>query len=276
MVKGKHPVFTKDRVRRMQRTLFRWYKVHGRHELPWRNNPTPYRILVSEFMLQQTQVSRVVPKYIVFLEKYPTPRALAKASSADVLRAWSGLGYNRRAVHLHRAVAAVVSEHRGRFPRSNKQLRRLPGIGQYTAAALRVFAWNLDDVAIDTNVRRVLAHEFRLSGRVHEKQLQELAWQSLPRGRAREWHSALMDYGSAVTTTRRRVTIIGKKQTQFIGSVREVRGWIVRTLAAHGAQSIKHLAVLSPFPAERFKTALEGLIKDRLVTKTKKKVHLGG
>lgn len=276
MVKDKHPVFTKDRVRRMQRDILRWYKAHGRHDLPWRKNPTPYRVLVSEFMLQQTQVSRVVPKYSAFLNTYPTPRTLASASSADVLRAWSGLGYNRRAVHLHRAVIAVVREHRGRFPKTAEGLRRLSGVGHYTAAALRVFAWNLDDVAIDTNVRRVLHHELRLSPSVSDKQLSEIAWQVLPRGRAREWHSAIMDYGSAVVTAKRMGKSVAKKQAKFKGSVREVRGWIVRILAVEGPQSLPTLVTLSPFPADRLKLALEGLMRDKLVTKTKQKIHLGG
>ncbi len=136
--------------------LLRWYRRCGRAGLPWRRKRSPYRTLVSEFMLQQTQVERVVPAFEAFVVRFPTLASLAAARRADVLRAWRGLGYNARAVRLHEVARIVVSEHGGRIPRDAEQLRALPGIGTYTAAAIRAFAFALDDLPIDVNIARVL------------------------------------------------------------------------------------------------------------------------
>jgi A/G-specific adenine glycosylase len=139
-----------------RRALLRWYERHGRAGLPWRRRRSAYRTLVSEFMLQQTQVDRVVPAFEAFVNRFPTMRALAAATRADVLRAWRGLGYNARAVRLHETARIVVAAHRGRLPRDTESLRALPGIGAYTAAAIRTFAFDLDELPIDVNIGRVL------------------------------------------------------------------------------------------------------------------------
>ncbi|MBV8299690.1 MAG: A/G-specific adenine glycosylase, partial [Candidatus Eremiobacteraeota bacterium] len=136
--------------------LLAWYAAHGRTHLPWRATRDPYRIVVSEFMLQQTQVERVIPLYHAFIARFPDFAALAAADAGDVVRAWRGLGYNSRAVRLHALARAVVARHGGKLPPETEALRALPGIGAYTAAAVRAFAFELDDAAVDVNVRRVI------------------------------------------------------------------------------------------------------------------------
>ena len=180
-------------VRPVQRRLLSWYAKNGRANLPWRKTRDPYRILVSEFMLQQTQVDRVLPKYREFLKRFPTMRTLAAASLADVVREWQGLGYNSRALRLKRIAEAVVTQFRGVMPRDLESLRGLKGIGPYTAAAVRAFAFECDDAAVDTNVRRVVE---RLTLGVEEPQA------LVPRGRGHDWNSALMDFGATICTSR--------------------------------------------------------------------------
>jgi len=175
-------------VTRIERRLLDWYAEHGRAKLPWRAVRDPYYTLVSEFMLQQTQVDRVVPKFEAFVERFPTFDALAAASTADVLRAWKGLGYNSRAVRLKRLAEAVVAQLGGRMPESADELRDLPGIGPYTASAVRAFAFNLDDLPVDTNVRRIAERVGRPL--------------NPPPGKAHDWASALMDLGATVCKAR--------------------------------------------------------------------------
>jgi A/G-specific adenine glycosylase len=180
-------------VKPVQRRLLSWYAKNGRASLPWRKTRDPYRILVSEFMLQQTQVDRVLPKYRAFIKRFPTIRVLAAASLADVIREWQGLGYNSRALRLKRIAEAVVTRFGGAIPRNLEALRGLKGIGPYTAAALRAFAFGCDDAAVDTNVRRVVD---RLTTGTEEPQA------LVPRGRGHDWNSALMDFGATICTAR--------------------------------------------------------------------------
>ena len=144
-----------DKIAELRADLIAWYRDNAR-DLPWRRTRDPYRILVSEVMLQQTQVDRVIPKYFAFLDFFPTFEALAAAPTADVIRAWSGLGYNRRAVNLQRTAQAVVDEYGGKMPSDQVQLRDLPGIGPYTAGAIACFAFEQDVGFFDTNIRRVM------------------------------------------------------------------------------------------------------------------------
>ena len=177
-----------DSLPGVQELLLAWYKANGR-DLPWRRTHDPYAILVSEVMLQQTQVSRVLPRYEAWLARWPNAESLAAAEPADVIRAWDGLGYNRRAIRLHRC-AAIVAE-RGGFPREPAELRQLPGVGAYTAAAIACFAFGAQVPAPDTNARRVLGRAF---GDPHALP---------PPGRAYEWNQALFDLGSSVCIARR-------------------------------------------------------------------------
>jgi A/G-specific adenine glycosylase len=185
--------------------LLAWYRRHGRTHLPWRATRDPYRVVVSESMLQQTQVERVIPLYEAFVARFPTFEALAAADAGDVVRAWRGLGYNSRAIRLHALARAVVERHGGALPRDTDALRALPGIGAYTAAALRAFAFELDDAAMDVNLRRVIhrvAFGLEYPPRADERALDTLALAAVPRGAAHDWNSALMDLGATICTAR--------------------------------------------------------------------------
>ncbi len=224
-------------------TLLRWYAGHGR-VLPWRRTRDPYAVLVSEVMLQQTQVARVLNVYERFLRRFPTLRRLARASLADVLREWSGLGYNRRARDLHRLARLCP----GGLPPDAPALDALPGIGRYTAAAVACFVHGAAEPFADTNIRRVLGRAFL--GRVAtEAEARRLDAALLPRRRAGAWHHALMDLGALVCTSRaprcsscpvrsaciaRGTARPGPARTQaaFASSDRRLRGRIVAALAA--------------------------------------------
>ena len=187
---------------RIQDQLLDWFSNDGR-DLPWRRTRDPYRILVSEVMLQQTQVDRVLPKYQAFVEQFPTLGALADASTADVIRAWAGLGYNRRAVNMQRAVRVVRDEFGGRFPKDVATLRSLPGIGPYTAGAIACFAFEQDVAFIDTNIRRVVQRLFvgPVVGEVSESQLQQVAEKVVPVNRGWSWNQAIMELGALICTS---------------------------------------------------------------------------
>jgi A/G-specific adenine glycosylase len=193
-------------VRRFQRALLAWYARHGR-DLPWRRTRVPYRVLVSEIMLQQTQVDRVIPKYRQFLRRYPTLRALAGAPVAHVRRLWYPLGYNIRPVRLHAIARESVARYGGRLPEDAAALRALPGVGRYTAGAVLAFAFGQDVPVVDTNVRRVLTRVFlgrRRTARLRgEKTLWALAEALVPPGRGYDFNQALMDFGATWCTPRR-------------------------------------------------------------------------
>ena len=185
--------------------LLSWYASHGRSELPWRKTRDPYRILVSECMLQQTQVERVIPKYEAFVARFPDVASLAEASAADVLREWKGLGYNSRAIRLKRMAEIVCEEFGGLLPNDPERLRGLPGIGPYTVAALRAFAFDEDDVAMDTNIRRVIhrvLYGIEYPARVSARELDARAQATVPAGSGHDWNSALMDLGATICTAR--------------------------------------------------------------------------
>ncbi len=190
---------------KFQRALLAWFAEH-RRDLPWRHTSDPYHILVSELMLQQTQVDRVEPKYREWLEKYPSVEALADADLNDVKQTWKGLGYNIRPVRLHSIARETVATYGGELPRSAEALRRFPGIGRYTAGAIASFAYGQDEPLLDTNVRRVLFRIFVASGMMKstamEHHLWEVAARVLPKGQAWEFNSALMDFGAMQCTAR--------------------------------------------------------------------------
>jgi A/G-specific adenine glycosylase len=190
---------------RFRRRLLGWYRRHQRR-LPWRGVRDPYAILVSEIMLQQTQVSRVSDFYPRFLARYPTLEELAAAPAWSVRETWEGLGYYARARNLHAAVRHVVDRLGGRLPETEDDLRRLPGIGRYTAGAVASIAFGADVPAVDTNAVRVLSRVFRLRGRrksaAHARRVWALAAALVPRGRAADWNQALMDLGAIYCTAR--------------------------------------------------------------------------
>ena len=189
-----------------QRALLRWYRDHQR-PLPWRRTRDPYKILVSEIMLQQTQVDRVIPKYREFLRRYPTVTALAQARVHELRKVWYPLGYNVRPVRLRNIARRVVTQHRGRIPNSYDGLLAMDGVGRYTAGAVLSFAFGQDAPIVDTNVARLLARYFGVSQRpgrfATRRVLWELARQVIPRGKAYEINQAMMDFGALVCTARR-------------------------------------------------------------------------
>jgi A/G-specific adenine glycosylase len=186
-------------------SLLDWYRVHGRAHLPWRQTRDPYRVLVSEFMLQQTQVDRVIPLFEAFVAAFPDFAALAAADASDAVRLWRGLGYNSRAIRLHALARAVVEKHGGVLPSERDALLALPGIGPYTASAVRAFAFELDDVALDTNIRRI-AHRtgygLEYPPLATDAELDACARAALEPGTAHDWNSAMMDVGATICTAR--------------------------------------------------------------------------
>jgi len=194
-----------ERVRQLQQRLLRWYGRHAR-DLPWRHTRDPYRILVSEIMLQQTQVERVIDYYEPFLRRYPTIETLAASSEPQVREAWEGLGYYARARNLHRTARQVASEHGGKLPDDAAQMRRLPGIGRYTAGAVLSIAFGKDAAILDTNAARVLRRVFGIrergtKARLHRR-LWELAELVTPAGRADRFNQAIMDLGATICRPR--------------------------------------------------------------------------
>jgi len=217
------------RINEFQLNILAWYKLNKR-DFPWRETTDPYYILVSEVMLQQTQAMRVIPYYEKFIIKFPAIKDLALAKNTEVLKIWSGLGFNNRAIRLKEIAITIQNEFKGFFPKQSEQLLALKGIGIYTAAAILAFAFNKKVAVIDTNIRRVLIHELHLPENISQKHLSEIALEVIPVDKSRIWHNALMDYGALAATARK--TKIKSKSTQstFKGSEREVRGKILKLL----------------------------------------------
>lgn len=257
-----------EAIKTFQQYILNWFAANKR-DLPWRRTRDPYSILISEVMLQQTQVSRVLPKYQLWLERFPTLTALAQASSHAVLSMWSGLGYNRRALYLQKAANEIVERYDGVFPGDEAELRKLPGIGVYTARAVLCFAFDRQIAVVDTNVRRVILTQFQMSNgksQISHKEVQAIADTVLPVGKAYEWNQALMDYASAML---KKEKIPIKKQSRFKDSDRYYRGQIIKLLIAQGQvareelfHSVKKESGCTP---ERFEKILEGLVKDELI-----------
>jgi A/G-specific adenine glycosylase len=238
-------------------------------------------------MLQQTQVARVVGKYGEFLDRFPTLEDLASAPLGDVLRAWQGLGYNTRAKRLRAcAVAALASatdragtsggngSRRATLPATVAELQRLPGVGPYTARAVMIFAHNADVAAVDANVRRVLTHELGLPSDLAARNLQRVADQVLPAGRARDWHNALMDYGALVLTARATGIAPISRQGPFPGSRRWCRARIVRLLLEEGPRDVAELRAALDLDAARVDDAVAALEADGLVSREGTRVAL--
>ena len=232
-------------VTELQERILSWYAAKGR-DLPWRRTTDPYAILVSEVMLQQTQAPRVIPKLAAFLAAYPRLEDLGEAPLDKVLRLWRGLGYNNRARRLRDCAAATVAASGSgpvELPRSYNGLCELPGIGPYTARAVLAFAHNDDVAAVDANVRRVLTHELSLPIDLGDRELQMVAEAVLPRGRSRDWHNALMDYGALVLTARATGIAPRTRQGTFEGSRRWYRSRLLQALLERGPQRLDQLAV---------------------------------
>ena len=267
---------------RSRDALLDWYEPR-RGTYPWRCSRDPYRILVSELMLQQTQAPRVVPAYSAFLRRFPSLRSLARAPRRDVLLAWEGLGYNRRAVALSEAVRAIVRDHAGRVPADPTTLRALPGVGAYTAAAVASIAFGAPVAAIDTNVRRIVGRVFDATEDVTPARVRELAEAWLDHRDPGAWNQALMDLGREVCRPSPRCDVcpLGRscaflargarpsapRRTQgpFEGSFRQVRGAVVRVLRVHATATADELVTVTGFDAERVDEAVRRLTAEGLI-----------
>jgi len=274
--------FSQADIVRLRRIVWRYYKVHGRHDLPWRRTENPYDILVSEVMLQQTQVGRVVPKYVAFLKHFPTINALALAPLREVLVQWQGLGYNRRAKMLHEASCAVVEQYAGKMPDAFDELCKLPGVGAYTAGAVCAFAHNRCVSMVETNIRTVLFHHLlHEHDGVADSNLLQITNLLCPRGRAREWYWALMDYGAHLKGQGVRVNYKSKhyaKQSKFEGSDRQLRGAIVRVCSTEQSITVHTLvrrlqADLTNAAPERIRAQLDRLVREGFLTRDGSRVH---
>ncbi|MFZ1250185.1 MAG: hypothetical protein WAR37_01940 [Candidatus Microsaccharimonas sp.] len=264
----------------MEKTEFQeliWQKSRELYrDMPWRQDVRPYYVLVSEIMLQQTQVDRVVPKFLAFVATFPTIKDLADASLAEVLTLWSGLGYNRRAKFLHQAAQMIENDFGDVFPDTLEELIKLPGVGVNTAGAILAYSFNKPTVFIETNVRTVYFHHFfEDDNRVSDRSIKELAESTIDNEHPREWYWALMDYGTYLKRQgagRNNKSKHYKKQSPLKGSIREVRGQILKELAKHDLE----LGVLKQqvHADGRFEAALQGLHKDGLVDKTNGRLHL--
>lgn len=261
------------KLRNFQSLVWKYYRAQGRHDLPWRKTNNPYRILVSEIMLQQTQVERVRHFYTAWMKQFPNVTALARAPLGEVLRAWQGLGYNRRAKMLHQAAKELTA--RNSFPKTVSELEALPGVGPYTARAVAAFAFNTDVVFVETNLRTVILHHFFPRKKsVADSEIFKILEQAFPKGRAREWYAALMDYGAhlkqrGVKTNARVKGYV--KQKAFLGSARQARGAILKELAKGDASTHRLTGLLGDDRRAQMRTQLTALLQEGLVTR-----HAGG
>ncbi|MCH7552226.1 A/G-specific adenine glycosylase, partial [Patescibacteria group bacterium] len=219
-------------ISKFQKLILTWHKKNKR-DMPWRETRDPYKILVSEIMLQQTQVTRVLPKYKEFLKEFPTLNSLAKASDKNLLRTWQGLGYWKRALSLKKTAQIIQKEYKGKFPKEPSLLIKLPGVGPYTAGAVACFAFLNKDAFLDTNIRRVYLHFFFPKRKnVSDKEILKVAEKATVSKNSRKWHYALFDYGALVLKDKRinRQSKHYAKQSKFEGSFRSFRTKVMRFL----------------------------------------------
>jgi A/G-specific adenine glycosylase len=264
----------------MEKTEFQellWQKGRELYRnMPWRDDVRPYYILVSELMLQQTQVERVKPKFEAFIKRFPNEKSLAMSPLSDVLSLWSGLGYNRRAKFLHEAAKKLMNDFDGLFPETSSELKSLPGVGQNTAGAILAYAFNQPVVFIETNIRTVYFHHF-FPGKdqVSDADIQPIIEATLDKEHPREFYWALMDYGAYLKSQQVgsiRASKHYKRQSKLEGSVRQVRGQIIKLL-------IEQDYVLKDLKEqyagdERFTLALNGLLRDGLVNQINDRLYL--
>ncbi|HZT97290.1 MAG TPA: A/G-specific adenine glycosylase [Chloroflexota bacterium] len=237
------------RIGDFRRHVLSWFRQHGR-DLPWRHTRDPYRIMVSEVMLQQTQVSRVAPAYHSFLQLFPEVGALAVAPFRSVLESWRGLGYNRRALYLHQAAMAIQFDRGSAFPQTVEELRRLPGVGAYTASAIACFAFDAQVAVVETNVRSAIQWlvDPTFSATLREAEVQDIAARLLPPGQAWEWNQAMIDFGALSVRKPRRARISGSEN--FRQSNRYWRGQILRAVSATTAP-VSMCRLLRELPEDR-------------------------
>lgn len=262
--------------KKFKEKIINFYEKHGRHDLPWRKNQSPYAVLVSEIMLQQTQVDRVIPFFNKWMQDFPSLEILTLAKQSDVLRLWKGLGYNSRALRLQKCAQELLANNSGRIPSSHEDLLALPGIGPYTAAAVRNFAFNKWEPLIETNIRRIYIHEFfsdreDVSDKEIMKKVIELGFEKSPR----EWCAALMDYGSTLPKMLKknpnRQSKHYTKQSKFDGSDRQIRAKILEILLGEKKHKLSKRKILNILGKEneRYEMILAALEKEQFIQKEK-------
>jgi A/G-specific adenine glycosylase len=256
-------VFSAEKIQEFQKKVFSFYQKNKR-DLPWRKTTDPYKILLSELMLQQTQVNRVILYYEKWITRWPDIHALASASLAEVLQAWMGLGYNTRAINLHKAARKIVTEFDNDVLEAMKQYKEIPGVGRYTSQAVQIFSTNADIVTIDTNIRRIFIKEFHLPEKVSDKELWRLAEKCLPKGRSREWHNALMDYGALHLTSQKTGIKPKTQQSRFEGSDRQIRARILRCLL-NDTMSLSELKKTFRIEQKRLRRILDKMVTEKII-----------
>lgn len=266
---------TTAEVKRFLHRLFKYYDEHGRHDLPWRQTTDPYRIIVSELMLQQTQVGRVIPKYRTFLAQFPDVNSLATASLGEVLIAWQGLGYNRRAQYLWRAARQARAEFYGQFPDSQEGLLSLPGIGKNTAGAILAYAYNQPALFVETNIRTVIIHHFFTDrSDVSDTEILHILGQLQQDASPRIFYWAMMDYGTYLKQSAGNNISRSKhyvRQTTFVGSRRQLRGAVIRNLSSCPQPEAKLLEIIAD---DRLPGVLNDLIQEGLIIRRGKQLKL--
>jgi len=255
-------------VAKFQKIIKDYYKAHGRH-FPWRTTTDPYKILVSEIMLQQTQAPRVVEKYNSFLARFPSLNSLAKARTTSVLKEWQGLGYNRRGLALKKAAEIIVKNFRGKIPSSTQALLSLPGVGPATAGDLQAFAWNQPSIVIETNIRAVFIYFF-FTGQssVPDSEIMPLIKKTLDTHNPRDWYFALMDYGAFLKKTQpnpSRQSQHYRPQSPFLGSNREIRSKILKYILSYPHQSLETISESLAISKEIIEKNLTTMAKEGLL-----------
>ncbi len=263
-------LLTRAAISSFRKKVYGYYDQHCR-DLPWRKTRSPYRVLVSEIMLQQTQVERVLEKYSVFIKTFPDFASLAKAPLKRLLTVWQGLGYNRRALALRALAHKVVAEHRGKLPSEPDKLLALPGIGKYTAGAVAAFAFNEPVVFMDTNIRRVYIHEFfHDRDDIHDDEIIPFLERTIDAENPRRWYNALMDYGTLLKKQQvnpNRRSAHYSRQSPFENSNRQVRGKILKALVAESQLSAAQIVKRTEMDPERVKANLSQLAKEGFIKK---------
>jgi len=278
----------------VQQGILSWYKKNKR-DLPWRKTDDPYHVVVSELMLQQTQVDRVIPKYFAFLKRFPTVEKLAMASAADVIDEWAGLGYNRRALYLHKFAQAVVSDFDGKIPETEEELKSLPGIGPYTANAVLCFGFHQKVPVMDINIQRIYSRVF-FTGEGSSDALKKVTREMVPND-AVTYNNALMDFGATVCKDKPlcercplqsncSAYIAGvpekyvkpKPQSKFAGSDRYYRSLVVKELRKSSNFSVSVSTISKLKPKEKSLEWFEGILstleRDGLIVRSEKKISL--
>jgi A/G-specific adenine glycosylase len=281
---------TTSHIVSFHRALTDYYYQSGRHDMLWRHSEKnghfdPYKIFISEVMLQQTQVDRVTPKYTQFLHKFPTVHDLAAVNLSEVLKMWSGLGYNRRAKYIWLAAKMIDKQFAGQFPNTTKELQTIPGIGPNTAGAIMAYAYNLPVVFIETNIRTVIIHHFfKDKVGVSDHEIKEVLAKVLPAAvqkdvhagvlNPREFYWAMMDYGSYLKKSVGNLSRASKhytKQSKFQGSLRQLRGKVIKLLA-DGPMTVK--SVQEHIADERIDDVLTALEREGMIGRHGSRVHL--